>query len=59
MIFLVEVFRHFVKNILRKNVLSKIPLLNPKKPKNYQKETKIATIAYNMKGFLRFFNFIF
>jgi hypothetical protein len=30
MIFLVEMFRHFVKNILRKNVLSKIPLLKLK-----------------------------
>jgi hypothetical protein len=30
MIFLVENFRHFVNNILRKNVLSKIPLLNKK-----------------------------
>jgi hypothetical protein len=59
MILLLENFHHFVKYILRKTVLLKIPFKNKKIPENNQKATKIVTIAYSMKGCLRFLTFIF
>jgi hypothetical protein len=40
MSFLVEILCHFVNNILRKNVLSKIPLLNKKITKKKPKSNK-------------------
>jgi arsenate reductase-like glutaredoxin family protein len=42
---------HFAKNMLKNNILSQIPICF--------KGKKIATIAYNIKGYLRFSTFIF
>ncbi len=48
--FFVTTFRHFEKEIQKRNNLSQIPCL---------KKKNIATISYNMKGYFRFYTFIF
>jgi len=59
MIFLVEFFCYFVEKNFRKKVLSKFLFKIKNNQKTNQKATKIATIAYSMKGCLRLLNFIF
>jgi hypothetical protein len=59
--FLVAKFHHFAKKISTKNIMWIYFLVKklPKNEINYKKLQIIAIIAYNMKGCLRFYIFIF
>jgi hypothetical protein len=58
-----ENFRHFVKNIfIIRYPVTKFPVLkkkSSKKEKNSKNSPKNATIAYHIKGCLRFYTFIY